>query len=924
MKKNPIYAVVDIETTGTDPQVDRIIQFGCALIENGEIVTRFSTDVNPGRSISPQIQHLTGITNKQVNKAPYFEDIALTIHHLLAETIFVAHNIYFDYSFLNKELQRCGAPELKIPGIDTVELSQIFFPTEKSFRLGDLSESFGLIHDNPHQADSDAQVTAEVFLMLEQKIRRLPLLTLKMILSLSDQLGMETGAYINRIYEEMKEHPDSLKDGLQVIDGLVLRKKDLAYFESAVYETEKYPLSKKQKERVFSKQLTYRKEQSRMMNDVYKHFTDGEEKNLFIEAATGIGKTFGYLFPISYFAQPEKPVIVSTVSIMLQNQLFDKDIPFTNRFAERKLQATVLKSHRHYLDLQRFRETLKNPLKQKQYALYQMRVLVWLLETETGDLDELQLINFNHIFWRDTAHRGTDLLKKDDPLYKEDFVRFLYKKAEQSNLLIVNHAFLMQESFRKQPLLPKQASLIIDEAHHLPDVVKRTALQTIPIYGFQKRVTQAREEGQLFDQAIELLEKLPEEKRYVELYSRTLLDIVEDLKDFAYELEQLLNVNRRDQLQESVIEKLQFDQLSLEGEKLIRKIEMYLNDLEEVQRKVRLEIERQLESFSVSERMKLTELFQLFSEVTHLAECFDIFVNQWDAHWVKEYRTDKKGLTVLAVNDLSAGIIKKASWYPDYEHILYTGGTLVFGKNRDYLPNKLGIDDFSVKVLSDPYDYEQSARLYIPKLPIEIHEVSDAEFAEYISKTVQEAARQEDRPILVLFTSHEVLRKTYAHLHQPMMNEGREVLAQGISGTREKLLKRFYHSKNSILLGADSFWEGVDLPGDSLQLLIVTRLPFENPNRPLVKAEYAYLEAQGINSFTGEALPKASMRLRQALGRLIRSENDHGVLLVLDRRLVRTKYGKRMLRALPRKLPVEDLTLEDTMASIHEFFKEKG
>ncbi|MBL1225648.1 helicase C-terminal domain-containing protein [Enterococcus sp. BWR-S5] len=924
MKKKPIYAVVDIETTGTDPQVDRIIQFGCVLIEDGEIVTRFSTDVNPGKSISPQIQHLTGITNKQVTKAPYFEDIALTIHHLLAETVFVAHNIYFDYSFLNQELQRCGAPELSIPGIDTVELSQIFFPTEKSFRLSDLSESLGLVHDNPHQADSDAQVTAEVFLLIEKKIRALPLLSLKTILSLSDQLGMETGTYLNRIYEEMKEHPDSLRDDLKVVEGLVLKKKQVTYFETPVYETAQYPATKRQKERVFAEALTYRKEQSRMMNDVYKHFTAGEEKNLFIEAATGIGKTFGYLFPSSYFAEPKKPVIVSTVSIMLQNQLYEKDIPFTNQFAQQKLQATVLKSHRHYLDLQRFNETLKNPIKQKQYALYQMRVLVWLLETETGDLDELQLINFNHIFWRDTTHRGTELLKKDDSLYHEDFVRFLYKRAAQSNLLIVNHAFLMQESFRKRPLLPEEASLIIDEAHHLPDIVKRTALQTIPIYGFQKQVIQAREEGQLFDQVLELLGKLPTEKRYVNMYSQTLLDVVEDLKDFAYELAQILTIDKREQLQESVIQKTQFDQLSLDGEKLIRRLETYLSDLEEIQQSVRRGIQQQLESFSVSERMQLTELFQLFSEVSQLAECFDIFVNQWEAHWVKEYRTDKKGLTVLAVNDLSAGIIKKASWYPNYQHILYTGGTLVFGKNRHYLPNKLGVNDFSVKVLPDPYNYEQAARLYVPKLPLAIHEVSDAEFAEYISQTVEQIAKQEDRPILVLFTSHEVLKKTYHQLHQPMLNVGREVMAQGISGTREKLLKRFYHSKNSILLGADSFWEGVDLPGDSLQLLIVTRLPFENPNRPLVKAEYEYLEAQGINSFTGEALPKASMRLRQALGRLIRSENDHGVLLVLDRRLVRTKYGKRMLRALPKKLPIEDLPLEETLQSIHEFFKEKG
>ncbi|MBL1229441.1 DEAD/DEAH box helicase family protein [Enterococcus sp. BWB1-3] len=923
MKKSPMYAVVDIETTGTDPTVDRIIQFGCVLIENGEIVSRFSTDVNPGRSISPQIQHLTGISNSQVRKAPYFEDIALTIHHLLAETIFVAHNIYFDYSFLNKELQRCGSPELTIPGIDTVELAQIFFPTEKSFRLGDLSESKGLIHDNPHQADSDAQVTAELFLLIEAKIRRLPLVTMEAILSLSDQLGMDTGIYLRYLFEQMKADTKPLNEKWRVISGIVLKKKELNYIETPLYKTAGYPETKKQKEKVFADRLVYRKEQSRMMNDVYRHFTDGEEKNLFIEAATGIGKTFGYLFPASYFASTENPVIVSTVSIMLQNQLLEKDVAFVNRFSPKKLQATILKSHRHYLDLQRFKETLNHPVKQKQYALFQMRVLVWLLETTTGDLDELQLINFNHIFWKDVVHRGLDMLKVEDPLYKEDFVRFLYDKAAHSNLLIVNHAYLMQESFRASPLLPRASSLIIDEAHHLPDVVKRAALQKILFYPFQKQVNQAQEEGQLFDQLSQLFEELPDVRRYTEIYRRTLADVLEDFEDFCFEIEQLLQVNRNDGGQEQVIEKLQFDQLSLEGERLIRRLETRFTDLAEIQQTSQAEIEQQIDRFSIADRMKLTDMFQLFSDVSETADCFDIFVNDWSPHWVKEYKIDKNGNVTISVNDLSAGMIQKAGWYGEYEHILYTGGTLAFGKNHHYLPDKLGLEHFSVKVLPDPYNYEESAQLIVPEFPMDIKETSAAELAEYISKTVKEVAVQEDKPILVLFTSHDVLKRTYTHLHTVMMNQGREVMAQGISGTREKLLKRFYQSKNSILLGADSFWEGVDLPGDSLQLLIVTRLPFENPKRPLVKAEYEFLESKGVNSFTSEALPKAAMRLRQALGRLIRSEKDIGVLLVLDRRLIQTKYGKRILKALPKQLPVKTLSMEDTLKDIRNFFKER-
>jgi len=152
-----------------------------------------------------------------------------------------------------------------------------------------------------------------------------------------------------------------------------------------------------------------------------------------------------------------------------------------------------------------------------------------------------------------------------------------------------------------------------------------------------------------------------------------------------------------------------------------------------------------------------------------------------------------------------------------------------------------------------------------------------------------------------------------------MLEQGREILAQGIGGSREKLLKRFVLSDMSVLFGADSFWEGVDLPGDALQLVVITRLPFDHPQRPMVKARNAYLESEGINPFYQESLPKAALKVRQALGRLIRSETDKGVLLILDRRLVTAKYGARIIHALPKKMPVQEAPFEQICEDIHDF-----
>lgn len=228
MKKN--YAVVDIETTGTDPKTDRIIQFGCVLIEDGKIVTHFSTDINPDQNIPAQIQTLTGITNQRVRKAPYFEDVAQTITNLLADTVFVAHNIHFDYPFLSNELERCGMPPLTIPGIDTVELAQVFMPTSLSFRLKDLAEELDLVHENPHQADSDADVTAQLLLYLESKIKELPIITLEKIIATADQMAFQTKGYLEDCLIEMQINPKPLSNDLTIIHGLALRKKCSAFF----------------------------------------------------------------------------------------------------------------------------------------------------------------------------------------------------------------------------------------------------------------------------------------------------------------------------------------------------------------------------------------------------------------------------------------------------------------------------------------------------------------------------------------------------------------------------------------------------------------------------------------------------------------------------------------------------------------------
>jgi len=916
MNRNTTYAVVDIETTGTDPKVDRIIQIGCVLIRNGRLINRFATDINPGRKIPKQIQNLTHISNGRVQKAPYFEDVAFIIADLLADTVFVAHNIFFDYQFLNAELKRCGVTPLKISGIDTVELAQIFLPEESSFRLSDLAESFGLQHDNPHQADSDAEVTAALLLYIEAVMRQLPLVTLQTISELATLTAMQTGDYIKNIYQQqLKENPP-LSEELEIVAGIALRKKAITLYEDSYYQ-KKYPQKKSQKEKLYQNELSFRKEQARLMNLVYQHFNQDETKDLLIEAATGMGKTIGYLLPASFLATPENPVIVSTVSLLLQEQIIKKDIPLLNRFLEQKIQAVVVKSKRHYLDLARFKQTLLSPVSQKQYALYQMAVLVWLTKTTTGDFGELNLINLNHLFFQDVAHRGVNYLSPKSPFYPHDFLKFLNSQMQESNCLIINHAFLAQESLRQEPLLPQSPYLIVDEAHHLPTICERIAAESFNTFSFEKKVQQLLGEDGLFARLDNWLKEELEGKRLVNL-------LQEELKELGASYEMLADLLAQELAEhQEIVTAEDFVEFDKKTMKCFKKIELFLQESAEIRDSWQQFIQKRQFAWGTMAQFDFAILDELFNDLAKHKRVMQRFCHDFTPryiHWVLR-RENQHGLT-FQVTDFEAAILPQTKWYSRFEKIVYIGGALKLTKDRNLFAKRLGLPAANLKIIPAPFDYDKQTEILVPIKAAHIPQLSPSEYSDFLAENLTILLKDFNRPALVLFTSHEVLQKVYEKMHLKFLENGREILAQGIGGSRDKLLKRFSQSDAGILFGTDSFWEGIDLPGEQLELVIVTRLPFENPKRPFVHARYDFLNSIGADPFYEESLPNAMLKLRQAYGRLIRSPKDRGVMVVLDRRFVNTTYGKQLRQAIPKKVVINELSLLEMNLEITKFLKD--
>lgn len=928
MNTKDIYAVVDIETTGTNPKEDRIIQFGCVFIKEGQIISSFAQDINPKIKISKQIENLTGISNQQVAQAPYLEDVASKISQMLENCIFVAHNIYFDYQFLSKELVRCGEQPLTNPGIDTVELAQIFLPTSASFRLGDLAEQYGISHDRPHQADSDAEVTGEILLLITEKMKDLPLVTMEKIIPLADQCGMETGEYIKGIAAEQRETNKSLASGIQIIKGLAIRKKIVQSFDYYGLANQTFPKNKGSKEKLYGQHFDYRQNQSKMMNMVYDFFnptenTDNqslEHKNLAIEASTGSGKTFGYLLPLSYLATPEQPVVISTVSLLLESQLVEKDVAQVNQIRPGSLVATLVKSHQHFIDLDCFEATLQEPTKQKQYALYQMGVLVWLTETETGDLDELNLTTLNHLFFKQIKHKGEAFLSKVSAFYEVDFWRHLQKKMAQSNVIVINHAFLCQENYREKPLLPKSHYLIIDEAHHLSEIAQRSGFMQLNDYQVTKQLNQMlNEDGR--SEKLKELQQQPEWQKTIRSLELIIDESVTTLAELKQDIVEGLLIDHNYQYEEEVlISNELLANMPVYTRKDLEQFSLLLKEGVELYELLQGQFLKELDKWTPSEQLVLSEWLEDVGQLGEIKRFVNLFSNGTASNVVKWCRLSEKNQQITAYySDFTASIAEESVWYHRFSKILYTGGTIRIGKDTQYLARNLGIDYIPFKSLPSTYDYSQQARLYVPTETSGFKELNSSQFVDFISQTVQKLARQEHKSILVLFSSHEMLQKVYQKIHYQLLLEGIEVLGQGISGSREKIMKRFVNSNHNILLGTDSFWEGVDIPGQALEIIIVARLPFESPERPFVKEKYQFLKDNGIDSFSKYALPKASLRLRQGLGRLIRSEEDKGVLIVLDRRLVKAKYGQRMIKALPADLPLLELSLTETLADIQEF-----
>ena len=933
--RGPIYSVVDLETTGTSVNHgDRIIQVGCILVQDGEIINHFETKINPQTTIPRQITQLTGIKNSDVRHAPLFDDVAGTLYSLLSGTIFVAHNVNFDFPFLNAELERAGYPSLSIEAIDTVTLSQILMPTAKSYRLRDLTSSLSIEHDHPHSAVSDAEATAHLLVDLMKRLRELPTLTLEKLVELKLNLPQQTTMILNKELELRVTNPLPLSDDLYVSHGIVLHKVRPATSQGKVVNV-RYPSTKQAKLKLYEEMLKFRPTQSKMMNSIYNNYTHDAPKSMIVEAGTGTGKTLGYLLPLAYVAYPNKKIVVSTATNLLQQQIAQKAMKQLNRILPFELNGVVVKGNSHYLDLAKFVHSLSIIEDSDYVQLIKAKILVWLLGTTSGDLDELNLNAQRSPYFAEIRHQGVKTLREDNEFYKDDFLIRRQKQLHTANVIITNHSYLVDHA-QELGDGTRRPYLIVDEAQHLSESILRRSRQTLDFQNIrtaihvlenlvsnnqERNLTNIFEEHALGSYNVELLRD-----------DLCALNEANDAFQQALYRQFMLNIQSNpNELIEQPLNNQQLLSLLTPTSKPIMQLEQALASIQLHFVALRHLFEQQADRWLFSDRYLMSQFQSQWLVLADADNKLHQFIGTLEergssaAFWLTVQQSTEHSSMKLSGGLLTANHFLTENVYPYFAQPLFVGATLFTSSRSNYLYEQLDLERSQTlqKRFASPFNYAERAKLLIAKDAPTPNRTNNEEYIHYLAQTIYDLCKDNECQTMILFNSLVTIEQVYSQLKETDLFNQRDILAQGITGRREKLLKQFASGTSSILLGASSFWEGIDLPKNTLELLIVTRLPFDSPDEIMNRAYNDLLKREGKNPFYHSSLPKATMRLQQGIGRLLRTPEDFGVGVILDSRISTRRYGYSMLKNLPKGLPAEELPTAKVVESTKIFLKKQ-
>ena len=907
---------LDIETTGLDEDRDSIIEIAAVRFNGKRREDEFNTLVNPGKHIPDFITGLTGIDDAMVRQAPRLRDILPELTAFVGDAPIIGHNVKFDAGFLRK----AGVFEYQ-QTIDTLELASVLLPTASRYNLGALGKQLGIPLPATHRALDDALVTHACYLRLLEIATELPLETLEEIADLGNFANWDSGW----VFEQALK--TKIKEGIQSKKTTKSRASHpKPMFDSApgqdappvTRNEEPTPLNVEEAASIleygglfsqYFEAYEHRVEQVEMLKAVANALSTGN--HLMVEAGTGVGKSYAYLVPAALFAvQNNTRVVVSTNTINLQDQLIKKDIPDLQAALNLGVRAAVLKGRSNYLCPRRMQYLRTHGPSTATEMRVLAKIIVWQVENTSGDRNDLNLQGpLEREVW-------TRLSAEDDACTTETCLSRMggacpfhraKQAAQSSHLLIVNHALLLSDVSTGSKVLPEYDYLIVDEAHHMEGAVTN-ALSFRMTQGDLDRMLKelgGSSAGLLGTILTDTHDSLrPSDFGLLQQKSKRATDQafrVEQLaKEFFMYLGEFIAAQRHGQppsnyswqmrvtpaartLQGWDDLEMLWGQVSETMSNLLKTLDEIYKNLGELYNDGHDEVEDVMGSLATLIR-RMTEAEVAASGLMHKPTNDLIY-------WI-EVNPRGERLSLNAAPLRVGPLVQKHLWY-EKASVVLASATLTTHGEFDYIRNTLDANEVDVLALGSPFDYESSTLLYVAN---DMPEPNAFNYQQMLDRAILSTAKATGGRMLVLFTSYAALKKTSQAITGPLAREDIFVYEQGEGTSPTALLESFKTTDRAVLLGTRSFWEGVDVPGDSLSVLFLTKLPFEVPSDPIISARSELYE----DSFNQYYLPEAILKFRQGFGRLIRTASDRGIVAILDRRVLTKQYGRMFLESLPQ------------------------
>lgn len=930
--------IIDIETSGLNPNKDEIIEISAVKFSKLRDKETFITFVKPQADIPHYIEYLTNIKPEQLKDAPMLDKVLPRLVSFIGESVIIGHNVKFDLDFISTKLIEYNELPLVNQWWDTCEIGRIYLPYLMNHKLSTLCLHFNIDISQAHRALYDSLATGELFFNLLEYIISYHSITINTrILELCRQSKSDSNIAIllelivdyQRKYSILgiKKKP-SINTLNNIIENKCLRPH--IYTQNELFEQNGVL------DNSFPK-FEFRMGQLHMAEEIERAFLD--KNYLIIEAGTGIGKSFAYLIPALQFSYTNsKKIVISTNTKNLQEQLFNKDLPQLKKVVKTSFKAVLVKGRENYICERRWEEFVTEQTRGLTpfEAAAMLNLVIWKLTTITGDITENSSFDRNrfNLIWKRICSDRHYCAGRKCPHFNHCYVMKLRKNVEDANLIIVNHSLLLSDLMSEHVSLGEFEYLIVDEAHN---IVQTASRQFGIELSYAELISQLNQLSKIYRKKnIAFLDQIDK------ALSKSILSpsVKEHIKYVCYNIEQLIEEHKKTVLNLfSAVADYCSGQDTF-GKLRIKSIEQLpeLFDLLKVIIDFWKDLLKQLQALSnvfsslnskqvysyesLMERIQGIELRAIETEndlITLLNPDLDNY-----AYWLETGHKIDKNLpsSLICYAPIEVNQHLNNLVYKNIPCVVFTSATMALRNSFKFFMKQSGLDlqverIIIEKVVESPFDYELQSRLMVAGF---LPEPSEKYFVPQALDLIELILQNTPVGTLTLFTSYKDLDSAYHKLNEILYQSNRPLFAQGKWSSRSALLDEFKKHNNAVLLGTSSFWEGIDVQGESLSLLILFKLPFQVPTEPLVEALIEKLDKESKDSFMHYILPNALLRLRQGFGRLIRSKTDKGVVIIIDPRVTTKRYGHYFLEVLPAVVNVMQDPLQ-MQNSVIDFFK---